>query len=220
MAPTMGEATSLVSVPDDILIAVIEAHPERHMIRAISPKLRALVEENFQLRHYEPPAGKSFIVDLEINQYMTKHLYCAKFFCEGASADGNAAGAVTFQNWIPAYHRSNPNSRRDIRYRLGESDACMLWRTIAKVRQERAAAEADAAAAAAAAHTADIGSAAVSSEGHLTVTEDYASGAPDCQRRQVFGFLSAHQTGMMLSVLDHRRNAAAEMIPRPAAMCA
>merc|ERR1719203_1551556 len=144
---------------------------------------------------------EAFTVDFEINRHMTKHLYCAHFGGNSAGEEGGVAGAVTFANWVPAYYRRSPNTQ-DIRHRIGERDACALWKLLVKVRSEREAKDAPS--------NTDIG---IEQEmGYLTITEggrgSTCSAGSVESKREVIGKLSAVETQLVLQVLDHRRNAA------------
>mmetsp|Transcript_48753 Transcript_48753/g.139440 ORF Transcript_48753/g.139440 Transcript_48753/m.139440 type:complete len:212 (-) Transcript_48753:93-728(-) len=196
---------SLSLVPDDILVTVLEAHAQRCQLRAVARRLFQAVEEHFEIRRFQPPEGKAFCIDLEINRHMSKHLYCASFAGpdgHGVKVDGSVSGAVTFVNWVPAYYRSVVSSRRDVRHQLGDPDACALWRLVAKVRDQRSCGT-------------EILNGACDDIGYLTVTEGcFNGGSADTgnscsSKRQVIGRLSSRETELVLKVLDHRRNTAA-----------
>eukprot|EP00437_Effrenium_voratum_P010306 CAMPEP_0181419532 /NCGR_PEP_ID=MMETSP1110-20121109/12121_1 /TAXON_ID=174948 /ORGANISM="Symbiodinium sp., Strain CCMP421" /LENGTH=106 /DNA_ID=CAMNT_0023542549 /DNA_START=160 /DNA_END=480 /DNA_ORIENTATION=+ len=98
-------------------------------------------------------------------------------------------GSVTFFKWLPAFCRSR--AQRDVHHSLQESDGCALWKLINKVRERGGSPSEDSP------H---------SKVGHLTVSEGPHQ---DTQGRQVIGRLSASETEMLLSVLDHRKNSSA-----------
>jgi len=151
------------------------------------------VESHFEIKHYTPPAGQVFNIDFEINSFMSKHLFCAQFGGPFAGDAGGVAGAVNF-NWVPHNYRGKPGCR-DIRHRLNESDACALWRIITKVRDDRSSDPTG-----------------VMDGGYLTVSEGGGSGDSIMGKREVIGRLSALDSDLVLQVLDHRRNLAAEPI--------
>jgi len=191
----------LSAVPDEVLVNVLQAHSQRYAVRAVARRCREVVEDNFEIRRFQPPVDQVFCVDFEIDHHMTKHLYCAHFGGASAGDAGGVAGAVTFVNWVPAYWRSSPGSRRDVRHRLGESDAITLWRLVAKVRDQQSC---DARA---------LGELSAASSGHLTVSEGGScGGCSPASKREVIGRLSASDTELVLKVLDHRKNAAAEPV--------
>jgi len=194
---------------------MLEAYPSRCELRSLAPRVRRLVERNFKIRHFEPPAGKAFCVDFEINEHMTKQIYCAKFGEESAGDDapGSIAGAVSFMTWVPAYYRGVQASR-GIRHLLPEPDACRLWRLLSKLRLSRTADSSSS-------RSADGGEVQVGKEGHLTITEgrlennsssEASVPTPRC-KKEVIGLLSVAETDLVLSVLDHRRNALAQRAP-------
>mmetsp|Transcript_67564 Transcript_67564/g.197738 ORF Transcript_67564/g.197738 Transcript_67564/m.197738 type:complete len:209 (+) Transcript_67564:55-681(+) len=194
---------SLEMVPDEVLVNVFSAVTSRCENRAVARRCRDIIERHFQIQRFDPPEGKVFCIDFEIDRYMTKHLYCARFGGATAGDVGGVAGAVTFCNWVPAYWRGSPRSQKDIRHRLSDSDACALWRLIAKVRGQRKSGEL-------------ASSPTGVSMGHLTVSEGTGTGSTTeqsaAEKREVIGRLSALETDLVLGVLDHRRNAAAEPV--------
>eukprot|EP00440_Ansanella_granifera_P008089 gb/GFBE01008754.1/.p1 GENE.gb/GFBE01008754.1/~~gb/GFBE01008754.1/.p1 ORF type:complete len:194 (+),score=39.47 gb/GFBE01008754.1/:1-582(+) len=183
---------SLSLVPDEVLVMIMEAHAAKSEARAVAPRCKQVVDDNFQIRRIRPPADQTFVVDFEVNCHMAKHLYCAAF-PKPAALGGDMNGSVTFARWLPAYLRSRAQS--DIQHSLQASDGCMLWKFISKVREERNSGPPESPA-----PPYDCMQA-----GHLTVSE----GCGECNR-QVIGRLSADETEMLLNVLDYRRNTQAQ----------
>jgi len=185
----------LSSIPEEVLVEVMKARGARCELRTVDQRWRAVVQSRFEVRRFEPPVGEEFYIDFEIDHRssMAKHLYCAQFGGTHAGEAGGLAGKVTFANWVPAYFRSSPHARRDVRHSLKEGDALLLWRGIAKVLEARQVEEADS-------------EKTSRSVGHLVVSEGHGG----CNsKRQVVGRLSSAEAELLLEVLDHRRNEAA-----------
>mmetsp|Transcript_60107 Transcript_60107/g.127346 ORF Transcript_60107/g.127346 Transcript_60107/m.127346 type:complete len:225 (+) Transcript_60107:547-1221(+) len=199
-------SSSLSALPDEVIISILEAYNERCQLRSVANQIRRLVDRNFQIRHFEPPRNQTFSIDFEINQPMTKHLYCAKFGGSSAGDSGGVAGAVTFVNWIPAYYRSAPNAHRNVKHKLEERDACALWRYLAKVRSNRSETPSPPPSPPEM-QPVRLTPWAVQQPpkaGHLTITDGECNAT-----REVVGMLSPIQTEEILAVLDHRRNSGA-----------
>mmetsp|Transcript_25011 Transcript_25011/g.56726 ORF Transcript_25011/g.56726 Transcript_25011/m.56726 type:complete len:207 (-) Transcript_25011:72-692(-) len=192
---------SLSVVPDEVLLTILQAHADRCHVRAVAQRCRRVVEDHFQIRRVQPPEGEIFCIDFEVDQYMTKHLYCAQFGGASAGDAGGVAGRVTFINWVPAYWRGSSHGSRDIRHRLPESDACALWKLVTKVRDQRSVST-----------SAQDATPMAASVGFLTVSEggggDHSGCGNEC-KREVIGRLSPMETELVLSVLDYRKNEAA-----------
>jgi len=191
-------------LPDDVLIHVLQAHGKRSEARAVQSHWRSLIEDNFEIRKYEPPVNKTFCIDFEIDCQMAKDLYCAQFGGTKREA-GSLFGDVTFSHWVPAYFRSR--LPQDILHEIGEDDACELWKTISKVRDVRDGADANTVFK----DEVDGGADATprrraNSEGHLIVSEGDAGVESGFGKRQVIGRLSTIETELVLRVIDHRRN--------------
>jgi len=198
-------------MPDEVLVQIMQAHSGKSETRAVAPRCRELVDTNFLIRHVRPPNGKSFVIDFEIDVHESKHLYCAKFGdpCQAVEND-DLAGSVTFARWLPAYLRSKV--QQEVVHSLQESDGCALWKFISKVRthRERSSSEDSVDSTASTASVASSGAfAACGKAGHLTVCEGKSQESME-NRREVIGRLSAVETDMLLSVLDHRRNSQAQ----------
>eukprot|EP00927_Polykrikos_kofoidii_P001921 TRINITY_DN10749_c1_g1_i3.p1 TRINITY_DN10749_c1_g1~~TRINITY_DN10749_c1_g1_i3.p1 ORF type:complete len:196 (-),score=19.35 TRINITY_DN10749_c1_g1_i3:675-1262(-) len=181
---------SFTTLPDDVLLAILEAHSGRCSARAVTRRICMIVERNFALRHFTPPKGRVFCVDIEVDCSMTKNLYCAQFGGSRAGEAGGVAGEVTFVNWVPAYYRSVTHAKRGLSHEIGDSDACALWRTLSKVREARDSGCGS-----------DVGrweSPVAAAQGHLVLSEG--------GNRQVIGKLSPTETRLVLNVLDHRKN--------------
>lgn len=204
--PAAPDGLSIAAIPDEVLILVLEAHPSRCEVRAVARRCRDIVEGNFAIRKVEPPAGQAFCVDLEINGNMKKHLYCANFGGNSAGEEGGVAGAVTFANWMPAYYRKPPpaTASREVRHRIGDEDAVALWKTLVKVRDQRAAEKSSV-------FASNMGVGLEPETGYLTITEGCGISAHGSveSKREVIGKLSAMETALVLQVLDYRRNTAA-----------
>lgn len=195
-------------IPDEVIIRLFEAHAPRCDIRTVARQWRDLIDARFEIRHFSPPAGRSFTVDFEIDRNMTKHLYCAQFGGRNAGAAGDISGKVTFVDWVPAYLRNVRD--RHVRHEIDERDACELWRCVAKVRQRSRSSSGS-----------DASTRAQSPEegldvtfGHLTISEDTGcdsgSLSPSSEhRREVIGKLSAVEVDQVLRVIDYRRNSGA-----------
>jgi len=197
-------------MPDEVLVRIMQAHSAKSDTRAWAPRCRELVDANFEIRHVRPPNGKSFVIDFEVDVHESKHLYCAKFGdpCQAVEND-DFAGSVTFAKWLPAYLRSKV--QHDVVHSLQESDGCALWKFITKVRsnRERSSSEDSVDSTASTASTASSRATApyvpCSKAGHLTVCEGKSQESME-SRREVIGRLSALETDVLLSVIDHRRN--------------
>lgn len=207
-------ATKIVldAISDEGLATILESQQSRCALRVVSRRWREIVEERFTIRHFDPPDGRFFVVDFEVNsaRTMSKHLYCATF--GHMDMDGKEAthgdrfnGEVTFQNWIPAYYRSAAH-QRDLQHRLGERDTCNLWKIISKVRSRTGSEDSDSTRASSPTASDDDSA---EPSGFLTVTEGSGN-------RKVIGKIMREETEQVLQVLDHRKNRTAERtIPLP-----
>lgn len=226
---TSPDGPSIASIPDEVLILVLEAHPSRCEVRNVARRCRAIVECNFAIRKVVPPAGQAFCVDLEVNRHMTKHLYCARFGGNAAGEEGGVAGAVCFADWKPPRYRRWPDISAGVRHRIGERDACALWKTLVKVRDQRTVAKQRQAPTepgrgvglggpghlgrqrADLGTWADRGQSVEPEACFLTITEGGLGTCADNEdsRRDIIGKLSRLESDLVLQVLDYRRNAAA-----------
>lgn len=201
---------SFGGVPDEVLIRVLSAHDARTSTRTISQRWHAVVDCHFAARHFPSPLGRQFNVDFEVDRFMSKDTYCARFV--PASKEEQEAGAVEgvveFLNWAPVYYRSAKNERRNVRHTLGEDDSCAFWRLIARLilseSENRSFNEVPSSSSSSSNCQADL-------QGHLVVTEGSDNAVGDtCSVRHVIGRLSATTTAAVLCILDHRKNAAAK----------
>eukprot|EP00933_Yihiella_yeosuensis_P053553 TRINITY_DN51805_c0_g1_i1.p1 TRINITY_DN51805_c0_g1~~TRINITY_DN51805_c0_g1_i1.p1 ORF type:complete len:222 (+),score=46.47 TRINITY_DN51805_c0_g1_i1:190-855(+) len=203
-------------VPDDILLLVIGFHEQKSGVRALTPRLKEMVDRNFEMSYVKPPAGYAYIVDFEVDNNIAKDLYTAKFGDPNICAD--MAGSVTFLNWLPAMYRSRTS--REMQHSLDSGDGCALWKLITKVRDPTKGLSEDDLDTEGTVRTrprssSESSNSSVSSkqekQGHLTISEHgdlhgKEDGSYAYQTRHVVGKLSALDTEMMLQVLDYRRN--------------
>jgi len=193
-------------LPDDVVLAMLLAHDSRCGVRAVARSWRSVVDSNFQVRHFEPPAGRRFSVDFEVDRSMCKDTYCARFDAAGDVGSRSIEGTVAYLNWAPVYYRSARNERRDRRHALSERDTCALWRLIAGLLDQQKSGAGLASCNHGTSVPRDAGC-----RGHLVVTE--GGGAEGCcVERHVVGRLSPVATQLVLDLLDHRRNSRAELV--------
>lgn len=176
----------LEDMVDEVLVAIFQNHTGRNHARAVTRRWCKIINQWFQFHHTDPPLGRHFNIDFEIDRDMTKHVYTAQF-CNTSQSDNHGAisGTVTFLNWAPSFLRSVVHNR-SIMHRLNEDDCCFLWRLVSKVSSTRE----------------DILETGPGS-GHLALTQ----GTPETgETRVIVGRLSSAQTQAVLQILDHRRN--------------
>jgi len=185
-------------IADDTLACVLDRHAGRCYMRSVDRRWSAAVEANFAVKRYLPPKSYSYAIDFEVDQGMHKHLYAATFEPRGDCGDpyvtegaGPAMeGIVSYMNWLPAYFRSSNRASKEVCHRLGETDACALWRIVARAREERSNAD-----------DWDVDTSPKQALGYLTITE----GA----ERYRIGRLTTAETKELLRILDYKQNESA-----------
>mmetsp|Transcript_2996 Transcript_2996/g.5265 ORF Transcript_2996/g.5265 Transcript_2996/m.5265 type:complete len:195 (-) Transcript_2996:37-621(-) len=185
----------LSSAPDEVIVSVLSACDGRCQLRALSMRWSSLINSCFKIRCFPSPSDRIFSLDFEIDRPMSKDVYCANF--KGKTLDEGAymSGEVSFLNWAPVYYRSARNEHRNIRHRLCERDTCAMWRLLIKSAESIES------------NPQTRGS----DSGHLMFSE----GMSEHSVKHKVGRVTLEQTELLLNLLDHRRNAAAEQIKGP-----
>jgi hypothetical protein len=184
---------SLDELPQEVVLSVLQSLQSRVAVRAVTKGWQAAVDAHFEVKRLRSPSGGCFCIDFEIDQAMSKDLYCAKFSRVGDEENGSVEGVVSFLNWTPVYYRGSRNQRRDLRHRLGDEDACALWRLTAQLLEN--------------AGQKDLTVGTKVAMGHFVVTENFANNSDG--NRRVLGRLPVAETERVLGLLDHRWNKSA-----------
>lgn len=130
---------TLDNLPQECVVGVLAALQSRVAVRAVTTGWQSAVDEHFEIKSYSPPSKGSWCVDFEINpRPYKKDLYCAKFSRVGDEENGSVEGEVSYLNWAgaPCYRYrqrfdssdSETERHETIVHRLGDTDACALWR--------------------------------------------------------------------------------------------
>jgi len=197
-------APSLDDLPQEVVLSVLQSLESRVAVRAVTRGWQSAVDAHFQVKRFRSPSGGSFCIDFEIDKdnSQSKDLYCAKFSRVGDDENGSVEGVVSFLNWAPVYYRGSKNQRRDLRHRLGDADACALWRNVAQLLDDSGAENLGGGSPENLGTDLNAGRSA-----HLVVTEGFGGGADGV--RHVLGKLPAAETARVLGLIDHRWNSSA-----------